>query len=135
MVAAPIRREGAVLGSIYNVRLDLRPFTPHQVATLEAFAAQAANAIETARAQRALAERNREISEALERQTATAQVLDVISRSPADLQAALDAIALQVRKLLASDSGAVIRIRDGAEERVSPFPIPADARHSQTLSV
>ena len=86
MVAVPIIREGDVQGSIYCVRKEVRPYSPREIAVLEAFAEQAALAMENARILNELHERNREVSEALERQELTGAVLEVVSSSPADIQ-------------------------------------------------
>ncbi len=119
-MAAPLGRTDPIPGSLGITRTEVRPFNATEMATLEAFAAQAAIAIETARAQRALAERNDALAEGLERETATAEILDVISRSPSNLQAALDAVVLKAARLLDSEISLVTRLLpDGAEEYVA----------------
>ena len=94
--------------------MDVRPYSPGEVAILEAFAAQAATAIETAQAQLALAERSREITLALERQKATAEIMTVVGASSANPQQVFDAIAARTGELFGADSAGIL-LRDGVE--------------------
>ena len=92
MLAAPLLQRGAAIGAIGVGRQDVRPFTDEQVRLLETFADQAVIAIENTRLFEDLEARNRALTEALERQAATGEVLQIISSSPTDLQAVFDAI-------------------------------------------
>jgi K+-sensing histidine kinase KdpD len=79
-------REGVAIGAIVLRRSEARLFSERQIALLKTFADQAVIAIENVRLFEAEQQRTRELSESLERQTATSEVLKVISSSPSDLE-------------------------------------------------
>ncbi len=111
-LATPLLREGVAIGVIFVRRTEIRPFTDKQIALLKTFADQAVIAIENVRLFKELQERNAELREALEHQTATAEVLGIISRSPTDVQPVLDAIVESVARVCGIDD-VVLRLRDG----------------------
>ena len=112
VAATPLLREGSAIGALVVMRTEVRPFTDEQIALLKTFADQAVIAIENVRLFKELQERNAELREALEHQTATAEVLGIISRSPTDVQPVLDAIVESAAKVCGIDD-VVLRLNDG----------------------
>ena len=113
MVAAPLLREGTPLGAIALFRMEVAPFSDKQLELLRLFADQAVIAIENVRLFTELQGRNRDLSESLEQQTATGEILRVISQSPTDVQPVFDAIARSATALCDATNGGVFRFEDG----------------------
>ncbi|MET0537403.1 MAG: GAF domain-containing protein, partial [Xanthobacteraceae bacterium] len=99
LLQVPLMREGVVIGSIGLRRVEQQPFSEGQIALLETFADQAVIAIENARLFEQVQSRTHELSEALEYQTATGDVLNIISRSPREIQPVFDMIAESAARL------------------------------------
>jgi len=111
-VGTPLLRRGEPIGLLLAWRRERRPFDEAQIRRLEAFADQAVIAIENARLFEELELRNRELSEALERQTATSEILRVIASSPTDLERVLQAIIDTAARLCEAPSGSLMQVRE-----------------------
>jgi two-component system, NtrC family, sensor kinase len=109
ILGVPLLREGIPIGIFLLHRTAVRPFTEKQIKLVETFADQAVIAIENARLFEAEQQRTRELTESLEQQTATAGVLEVISRSAFDLRAVFDTVAASSVRLCAADRAFIFR--------------------------
>jgi two-component system, NtrC family, sensor kinase len=148
-LAMPLLRKGVPIGALFLRRRQVRRFSDKQIALLQTFADQAVIAIENVRLFTELQEKNRALTEAhtrvtesLEQQMATAEVLRVISGSPTDLQPVFDAMLQSAVRLLGGFGGAILlydgsalhlgavmggRPQSGAEDWFrSIYPIPLD---------
>jgi signal transduction histidine kinase len=110
ILATPLLREGVPIGVILIRRLEVRPFDDKQIKLLETFADQAVIAIENVRLFQELQVRNRALTESLEQQTATAEILSAISSSPTDLQPILDAVAQNAGRVCDATDALVLRV-------------------------
>ena len=120
MLAMPLLRDGAAVGLIIIWRARVRPFTAKQIELLRTFADQAAIALENERLARSLAARNAELTEALEQQTATSEILRVISSSPTDIQPVFDTIVRSAATLCAATTAGLFQF-DGSQIHLGAY--------------
>ena len=130
-IVVPMLREGELVGAIVIYRQEVRPFTDRQIALVTNFAAQAVIAIENTRLLN-------ELRESLDRQTATSEVLSVISSSPGELQPVFQAMLENATRLCEAKFGA-LQLRENGAFRVAamhnPPPAYAEARRQNPLIV
>jgi two-component system, NtrC family, sensor kinase len=109
VLAVPTIREGAPVGAIVVQRAEPGAFSESQIQLLKTFADQAVIAIENVRLFKELEARNRDLTESLEQQTATGEILRVISQSPTDVQPVFDAIVRSASRLCGGEYAIVTR--------------------------
>jgi signal transduction histidine kinase/uncharacterized protein YigA (DUF484 family) len=120
-LGVPLLREGNPIGVILVGRHAVQPFTDKQIDLVETFADQAVIAIENVRLFDEVQARTRDLTESLQQQTATADVLKVISRSTFDLQTVLSALIESAARLCSADQGAITREISGTFFRAATY--------------
>jgi signal transduction histidine kinase/putative methionine-R-sulfoxide reductase with GAF domain len=124
-LAVPMVRDGEMIGAITVYRQEVRTFTDKQIEMVANFAAQAVIAIENARLLRELRQRTDDLAESLEQQTATSDVLQVISSSPGDLGPVFETVLQNATRLCEAKFGNLLLAEDAGFRIVASHGAPA----------
>jgi GAF domain-containing protein len=124
MLGVPLLREGTPIGALTLTRPEVRPFTEKQIDLLTTFADQAVIAIENVRLFEAEQQRTRELTEALDQQTATSEVLRVISSSPGELEPVFRGVLENATRICEAKFGVLFYYQDGALRPAAEVNVP-----------
>jgi len=128
VLAVPILKDNEPIGVVAVYRTEVRPFTDKQIALVQNFAAQAVIAIQNTRLLNELKRRTDDLTESLEQQTATSEVLKVISSSAFDLQPAFDAIAENAVRLCEAERAFIFRFDGQVLRAVAYYNVGPEVR-------
>src|SRR5262249_7064705 len=125
-LGVPLVHAGEAIGVIFIRRAEVRPFTERQIELVNTFADQAVIAIENTRLFGEVQTRTKELQDSLDRQTATSEVLGVISRSPNEVQPVLETIVATAQRLCQAERAAICRLEGETFRPVAHHGIPED---------
>jgi len=128
IVAVPMLREGTAIGVLALMRHAVRPFSDKQIELVQTFADQAVIAIENVRLFDELRQRTDDLSESLQQQTATADVLKVISRSTFDLKVVLNTLVASAARLCEADQAGLVRPKGDVLQFAASYGFSSDHR-------
>ena len=126
ILLVPMLKEQALVGTIGIYRTEVRPFTDKQIELVQNFAAQAVIAIENARLLNELRQRTDDLSESLQQQTATSEVLGVISRSPGELEPVFQAMLENATRICEAKFGTLLLFEEHELRTVAMHSVPRE---------
>jgi GAF domain-containing protein len=126
LLMVPMLKDAELVGAIAIYRQEVRPFNDKQIELVQNFAAQAVIAIENARLLNELRQRTGDLSEALEQQTATSEVLKVISASPGELEPVFNAMLCNALRISGARFGVLFRCTNGVISPMAFRDVPAE---------
>ncbi len=130
-IAVPMLKEGKIVGAIYIYRQEVKPFTDKQIELVKNFAAQAVIAIENARLLNELRQRTTDLTETLEQQTATSEVLTVISSYPGELERVFQSILEKATRICEANFGTLFRFVGEVLQPVAQVGTPSELIEAQ----
>jgi GAF domain-containing protein len=132
LISLPMLKDDTLIGAITVYRLEVRSFTDKQIALVQNFAAQAVIAIENTRLLNELRQRTTDLTESLEQQTATSDVLRVISTSPGDLEPIFQAMLANATRICEARFGTLFRFDGRFLQPVAQVGTPVELIEAQT---
>ena len=124
LLAVPLVKDGHVVGNVMIFRQENRPFSEKQIALLQQFAAQAVIAIENTRLLRELRESTEDLTESLQQQTATSEVLQIISSSPGDLTPVFDKMLENATRVCGAQFGSMLLVEGELVRQAALYNAP-----------
>jgi GAF domain-containing protein len=135
LLAVPLLRDERVVGNVMIFRQEQRPFSEKQITLLQQFAAQAVIAIENTRLLRELRESTEDLSESLQQQTATSEVLEIISSSPSDLAPVFEKMLENATRVCGAKFGSMTLVEGDAMRSVALYNTPSAFETARTNKV